>query len=108
MLFEEISNIKHKRHHLLVDRSPQLLLARVNQILHIAKEKVGKLSAQPYGGNMPSSHGKQVLEVCIHWPGSRIQPKMKAAHAMLHPESAERWRRTYHKHIKDATCSAQR
>jgi hypothetical protein len=108
MLFEEVTNPEHKRHHLFVDRIPQLLLARVNQVLHIAEEKVGKLPAQPYGGNMPSPHGKQVLEVCIYRSGSRIQPQMKAAHAMLHPESAERWRRTYHKHIKDATCSAQR
>jgi hypothetical protein len=106
MLFKEITNPEYKRHHLFIDRGPQLLLARVNQVLYVAEEKVGKLPAQPYGGDMPSSHGKQVLEVCIHWSDSRIQPQMKAAHAMLHPESAERRRRAYHKHIEDTACSA--
>ena len=72
MLFEEVSNPEHKRHHLFVDRSPHLLSARVHQVLHIAEEEVGKLSAQTYGGNMPPPHGKQVLEVCISWAGSRI------------------------------------
>ena len=108
MLFEEVADAEHERHHLLVHRSPQLLLTRIKLFLHITQQEVGKLSAEPYGGNVSSSHSEKILEVRLGWSRGRIQTQVKVTHSMLYPIPTERRRRTCYEHIQDATCPTQR
>lgn len=108
MLFEEVADTENERHHLLVHRSPQLLLAGIELLLYITQKEIGKLSAESYGGNMSSSHSEKILEVRLSWSLGRVQTQVKVTHSMLHPIPTERRRRTCYKHVQDATCPTQR
>src|SRR5690242_16585608 len=99
MFFKEVPNAKHERHHFLVDRRPQLLLTRIDLLLHVAEHEGDKLPTQPYGRNMPSPHGEKILKVAVSCSCSRVQTQMEVAHSMLHPVSTERGRRTRYKHV---------